>query len=379
MDSRRILILVTLLVGLVCFVACDKQRDLYDTASPVLQIEGNWIPSLGAADMSGRATAMLYPDVVTKNRIGITKEFLYRPSIITTKVSRGEYDVLLFNGLMFSEENTNLDHVFFRNTDNVETFEAVAVEVASNNRLVRTDGEYIASNDMEQLTSAYAHVFVEGERQYFLKYKNGHNGYPSLEDYVESELKMIPIAVSYYSQVVVHLVNPRSAAIANGALRGFVGSVMMASGEPETNFAVTHQLRLNNLTISDQGTQGDPANPERGTIESPWFVTFGPPLDRPEHSYTFELSIILRDGREILRTFDVTEQVCASIKNIIEYRETHWDSYATSLLAPAVSIVPTIPIVICLELPWIEPRYNDDNPMVNVNGWEDDEIIRVKI
>ena len=343
-----------LATAFLLFAACDRQRDLYDTASPLLYIEGDWVPSLGMADMTGKATAMLY-----KKGDGITKEFFYKPNSVTTKVSRGEYDILLFNGLMFSEENTNLDHIFFRNTDQLEGFEAVVVEVASNRRLSRAEGEYIASNEMEVLTSIHGSAFVEGEHQYSLKYKNGRNSFPTLEDYIEHEVQLTPRAVSYPAQVVVHLINPRSAAIANGSLHGFVGSVMMAPGEP-TDFAVTHQLRLNNLTIPDPEAQ-----PEVGTIESPWFVTFGPPLNRPNHSYTLDVSIILQDGNEINETFDIADQVEPAIQRIKNYRAS-----------PAgISINLAIPIEITLELPSdIEP-----GSMVGVNDWSDDEIIVVKI
>ena len=353
---------ILLFSALLLFAACDKQRDLYDTASPLLRIEGNWVPSLDIQDMSNRATAMLY-------RGGdITKEFFYRPNNVTAKVSRGEYDILLFNGLMFSEENPNLDHIFFRNSANFEAFEAVVVEVAPNNRLGRAAGEYIASNDMEILTSAHAKVFVEGEKQYILKYKNGHNGFPTVDDYVESELQLIPFALSYYTQVVVHLVNPSSAMIANGALRGFVGSAFMASGLP-SDFDVTHQFRLNNLKITNRGTRSDSDDPERGTIESPWFVTFGPPLNKADRIYTLELSIILKNGKEVNRTFDVTEQVNFAVHKILNHRQT----------APTdIHIEITIPIEISLELEEVGGG-DGSGLLINVNNWEDDEIIRVII
>ena len=347
--------------ALLLCVACDKQRDLYDTASPLLRIEGNWVPSLDRQDMSNRATAMFYKEG------DITKEFFYRPNSVTTKVSRGSYDILLFNGLMFSEENPNLDHIFFRNSANIETFEAVAVEVAPNNRLVRANGEYIASNDMEILTSAHGKMFVEGESQYVLKYRDGRNGFPKEEDYVESELQLIPYALSYYAQVVVHLINPSSAFIANGALRGFVGSAFLASGMP-SHFDVTHQFRLNNMKITNRSTRYDLDDPERGTIESPWFVTFGPPLDKADRHYSLELSIILRNGNEVNHTFDVTEQVNHSVHRIQNHR----------LFAPKdIHIEITIPIEISFELEELEE--DDSNLMINVDNWEDDEVIHVII
>jgi len=353
--------LITLLAG------CNKQRDLYDTALPILLIESNWVPSLKIADMSGRATAMLYKSAPTKDN-SITKEFFYHPNTVKTKVERGEYDVLLFNGMMFSEKNTNLDNIFFRNTDRVETFEAVVVEVAPSPRLVRAEGEYIASNDMELLTSAHTRTFVEGERQYFLKYKNGRNGFTALDNNVEMELKMMPVAISYPAQVIVHLINPKSAAVANGALRGFTGSAFMASGKPNSDFNVTHHLKLNHLTFPNPITE-----PKKGTIESQVFVTFGPPLDKPERHYTFELSIILRDGSLLNRIFDVTDQVERYINEIIAYHKYPGEKQVEIFIL----------IEIFLELPEVIEIPNggggNGGSSIGVNPWEDDEIIVVKI
>ena len=353
--KKKIIIISAILL---MFAGCDKQRDLYNIASPLLEIRGDWVPSLGIADMNGRATAMLYKGNA------VAKEFFYKPNSVTTKVSKGEYDILLFNGMMFSEENTNLDHIFFRNTNRAQEFEAVVVEVAPNNRLSRATDEYIASNDMELLTTAHTKLFVEGEYQYYQKYINGRRSDLDFENYVEQVVELTPVAVSYSSQVVVHLVNPSSAAIANGSLRGFVGSVFMNTGEP-SDFKVTHQLKLNNLKITNKGTSGNPSDPEKGTIESPWFVTFGPPLKNTNHQYKFEISIILKNGNEYNHIFDLNDQVDLAIKRIKSYRE-----------APTgLSISLTIPLETSIELPVIGPNES----IIDVNDWGDDEIIRVPI
>jgi len=348
-------IIITVFISIIA--CCDEQRDLYDTASPLIEIKGNWVPSLGMEDMSGRATAMLY------HNDKVTKEFFLKPNSVTARVTQGEYDILIFNGMMFSEENTNLDHILFRNTNNIAHFEAVAVEVAPNARLVRANGEYIASNDMELLTVARTQLSVEGERLYYLKYKNGRDMNTNMESIVERTVSLTPYAVSYPTQVMIHLTNPSSAAIANGALRGFVGAVMMASGAPSL-FDVTHHLRLNNLIITNQGTAGNPNDPETGTIESPWFVTFGPPLDESNRRYTFELSIILRDGQTVNGTFDITDQINATILRIKNYRQT----------PTTIQFRLTIPIEISVNLPKVEGESG-----VDVNDWEEDEIIRVVI
>ncbi|MDR2584646.1 MAG: hypothetical protein LBC84_00245 [Prevotellaceae bacterium] len=346
--KEKIAVILILLLA-----SCVKQRDLFDTVSPLLQIQGDWVPSLGAADMSGRATVMLFKGDE------VDKRFFNLPNSVTAKTSRGEYNILLFNGMMFSEEITNLDHIFFRNTAKAETFEAVVVEVISNSRLARAQGEYIAGNDMEILTSAHTQLFVEGETQFNLKYKDGRNGYPVVQDYVESTIKLTPRALSYPTQVIVHLVYPRSAAIANGSLRGFAGSVFLASGAPST-FEVTHQVRLNSLVITHPGTNGDANDPELGTIVSPIFNTFGPPLDQPNRLYTFEINVILVNGEVVIKTFDVTDQIKQTIEKIHLFHQN-----------PIGTL--TIPIEIFLELTDVI------GSAVSVNDWGDDEIIRVVI
>ncbi|MDL2211181.1 DUF5119 domain-containing protein, partial [Bacteroides sp. OttesenSCG-928-M17] len=253
--------------------------------------------------MSNKATAMIYGNGT------VTKQYFIKPNSVTTKVTKGSYDILLFNGLMFSEENTNLDHVYFRNTHNIEEFEAFAEEGIENKRLTKADGEYIISNEMEILTAQRMTKEVEGEYQWANTNTSSRNGYPTYEDYIESEVKITPKQVSYYAQIVITLKNPNSIHAANGSLRGFMRSVRMSTGEP-THLEGTHQLRLNNMKYTD------PDSEEYGTIESPKFVTFGPPLDMPNREYEFEVKIVLKDGNIVDEKFDITDQVEEAIDNI---------------------------------------------------------------
>lgn len=338
------------------FGGCTKERDLYGVSHPLLYIEGDWQPSLGKTNMSQDATAMLY-----RSGDGLyDKEYFYNPDNVTARVTSGAYDILLFNGLMYAENDTHLDGILFRNTDKIGTFEAYAKEGTANRRLQARADDYITTNDMELLTSLWTSQTVEGNNEYYIKYRDGKNGYPVVPDYVESEIYMVPRPISYHCNVMVTLVNPRSAAVANGALRGFVGSVFMQSRMP-SHIDVTHQFRLNNLTpISPDPATGDPS----GTIESPEFVTFGPPLDLPDRIYEFEISILLQDETSVNRTFDVTEQVELVIDQI------------TAQLNPAVPVsVITIPIVI--DEPIVLPKMPDAG--VGVGDWSDDELITVPI
>lgn len=331
---------------------CTRQRDLYDISSPLLQIEGDWVPSLNIANMSNQATAMVYgPDEVNK-------QYFLESNSVKAKVSKGKYDVMIFNGLMFSEDETNLDNIYFRNTDSLDTFEAFGEEGHENKRLARVNGEFIISNEMELLTSRRASVEVMGENVYFLKYKNGKNGFDSYDDYVEDEIKVTAMPVSYLARVTVTLKNPEGAAVANGALRGFARSVLMGTRFP-SHLEGTHQMRLNNMKYTD------PDSNLYATIESPEFVTFGPPVDLPERTYEFELKIALRDGREVHEIFDVTPQILPVI-----------DAMRVNLSEETViPIRLTIPIALTIDLPEVDL----DAGGIDIDQWDDDEIIQIPI
>lgn len=341
---KKILLLT---VSALVLSGCTKQRDLYDISWPLLSIEGDWVPSLGIADMSGNATAVLYRDGVPAG-----KSFFLQPASTTARVSRGDHDILIFNGMMFSEEQTNLDYIVFRNTDNVDTFEAFSTEPSPNKRLVRAEGERLVNNEMPILASAHAKKTIEGKPVFFMKYENGRRTGLSDMDYIEDNVELTPIALSHYAKVVVELVNPASAAVANGALRGFAGSVFMASGMP-SHLEGTHQVKLNNLTMIELTV---------GTVESPTFATFGPPLDlTEERRYTFELQVILIDGEPFAATVDVTEQVQAAIVQIKDNR-------ANGIYHPANILIKTR-----VELPKVT------SSQIGVTPWNDDELITIKV
>lgn len=344
-------VLLFIIAPIILFSRCTDQRDLYATAHPMLYIEGDWTPSLNIVDMSMNATACVYAE---GNDQLVRKDYFVSPRSVTVPLSRGAYGILLFNGMMYSEETTHLDNVFFRGTGQLSTFEAVVKEGETNRRLMRSENEYIASNGMEILTSAHRPAEITGKDSYYLKYKNGENGYPVVDDYIERELYMTPAAVSYKCQVKVKMINPESARIANGALKGFVGSVFMAERMP-SHMDVTHQFRLNDLQITA----------DTGTIQSPVFVTFGPPLDLPDRQYTLELSIILANGDLFNQTIPITDQITPVIDKI------------KANLGPgqAIDVNLTIPVEIIVELPIVDPGAGD----IGVGDWDDDEIIRVPI
>ena len=361
--------IIIVLAGALALAGCDKQRDLYTVARPMLYVEGNWVPSLNLTDMTMNATASLY---VAGGGEQAFKSYFSMPNSTTIPATRGEYDLLLFNGLMYSEQSTHLDNTHFRGTDRLATFEAVADESNGNgngSRLIDVTGEYVASNDMELLTSMLRTVEVEGEAGYRIKYQNGKNGYPTYSDYIESSVYLTPAPVSYECQVVVNLVNPVSAYVSYGALRGFAGSVFMASRLPSHMEAV-HVVRLNSLELdATPNPDLDYLNPKgepTGSIRSMKFVTFGPPLDDPaDWEYEFEIGIMLVNEEEFHQSIDISTQVADAI---VEMRKN------LNVAEPVVTGY-TILIEVDVALDKLEPVEGE----IGIGDWEDDEIIKVPI
>lgn len=336
------------LLTVLLFASCDRQRDLYIRGVPLLQIEGDWVPSLGKTDMSGKASAVFYD-----NAGGMKTEFFTRPTTVDAPVKKGSWDVLIFNGSMFSERQTNLEMITFRNTSAVDTFEAdVAQTDPLNNRLSRADGEVIASNGMELLTSAFAQAEVLGQTGYHVKYINGIDQHPTGTSYVDQTLLMTPRRLNWYAKVIVQLINAGNAtSTCSAAVRGFVGSALMAAGTPGTN-RVTHQMVLGTPMI-------DPSN-DMGSVESPLFVTFGPPLSAgADWKYEVEVSILTRDGETTSKTFDVSEQVAPVIEQIAAH---------TLVNTPDNPIL----LIVRLDLPELEAG-------VELDPWDDGDNIIVPL
>lgn len=352
MRNRTIYIVV---LAAVALVGCDEQRDLYIKSGPMIQATGDWNPSLGRTDMTMDATAVAY------DASGLAaKEYFFNPTTVTIPVDRDTYDVVLFNGLMYSANDTHLDNIWFRGIDKLDTFEAVAREGALIKRLGTRSGEneYIASNDMEIITSAVERQDVDASRSYYIKYRNGENGFDTPKDYIYSELDMTPVAMSYEAQLVVTVKNISSAYSASAALYGFVGSAFMASRMP-SHFYVSHHFNLNNKKMIDTPK-------DVGTIESPVFVTFGPPLDAPDNKYEVLVKITLINGEDFdVPIFDVTDQL-ADVIEAIKENQTGGGTTQYRL---------EIPVTIEVDLPIVDPVEGS----IGLDKWGDEEEIRVPV
>ncbi len=121
---------------------------------------------------------------------------------------------------------------------------------------------------------------------------------------------------------------------------------------------MTHQFNLNNKTILDPET-------DTGTIESPVFITFGPPLDMSDNEYTLDVRIVLVDGRVVEQAFDIGDQVEPFIEQVKQ------NLAGTRPIAYHL----TIPLELELELPEAEPIEGS----IGIGDWGDDEVIRVPI
>jgi len=327
---------------------CDHQRDLWIRGTSLLEVEGDWVPSLGIEDMSGRATARFYPasgDART--------EYFAEPRRVDSPVEEGLWNVLIFNGTMFSEQETNLERITFRNTASVGTFEAVvaSAEPLSPNLSV-AEGEKIAANDMELLTAAAAEVEVDAARGFKVKYINGIDQHPTPDSYVDTTIVLTPRLLNYYAKVVVQMTSADNASTTcSAAVRGFVGSAMMASADRGAD-RVTHQVRLEKLMV-------DPTT-DVGSVESAPFVTFGPPVPaRADWKFELEVSITSRDGNVTRKTFDVADQIAPVVERMVA--RTFTNSQSDPIL-----------IVVKLDLPELEAGVELDN-------WDDGSNIVVDI
>ncbi len=362
-------------------VACTRVRNLHDTTGARLEVEGSWSKSLGIDDMYD-ATVLLHKADGSRG-----KEYLSRPNGTTTRVKRGDYDVMVFNGVMVSEEETNLDHVFFRGTDSLGSFEAYAARGNPLPRLPRHDDEYIASNEMELLTFAHHRVYIDADENIYVRYDNGkYTGTEASVAFLAGRVESVPRAVSFRFQVLMNgIINPVSARNVTGSLRGFLGSAYMPySGErPRPGFRATHHLTF--TQPKGTRTRVDMNGSERGELVSQTFVTFGPPLPQTEDEvkklprtgvYFFEPVFLLRDGTEYAPgIYDVTDQVNRTIRRMLEHHGDGEDiSLDENIFEIVIDDVVTLPIV------------EDDGGNgggggggVSVDPWEDDEEVIVWI
>ncbi len=370
MKMTRTIIIALLACG------CTGQPDLYEIRGTMLHVTSAWEPALGEG-ATVDATMLLYGGGV------VAKEFSQRSNGVSAKVSQGHYDALVFNGVMESEQETNLDFVRMRGTGDPATFEVCAAEAAPLRRLSRAEGEYIASNNMALFAFARGEVDIERSGTLHLKYENGRrveNGAGGNDVYVEFS----PRVYNYRFRVrMTGLVNPFSAATVSGAVRGFAGSIFPATedGVPRVGFAATHHLAFSAPTRADKTRTAEDGT-VIGTVESQVFVTFGPALpasggELPAAGvYLLDPVIALVDGTEFRLTepIDITPQVNALAAALAaHHRGGGQITYDDNFFEIEVPDLITLPVI------------EGGNPLpgaggnVDVEEWPEDEPVIIWI
>lgn len=343
------LVHVTVLACLAMFVcSCTKHRNLYVASSPQLLISNNWAPS--QCDIDNGATVMIH------NRPSDPTELIPNAIHKIIELDKGLYDILVFNGLMYSPTETHLDNIVYRGTDKFETFEAVITHMDAGSRFRAQPDEVIVDFPDILATHSTSGHDIAARRKFEMKYRDGVNGYPSNLKHTEDTVHFTPCRVTHSCQVIARVRNPKSARVVQAKLHGFAQSVFLANRMPAHN-SITHQFKLNSLKL-------DPTNPDMGTISSPVFTTFGPPLDLPGRRYTIDVNVLLTNSEELgMMTFDVTDQVEQAIATLSAERLND------------TPIMDTFYIHIEYELPVVV----SDGMDVGVGDWGEDIIITVPI
>lgn len=346
---KNLLCLLLTLASLASWTACTEQRDLYVASYPQLLITNSWMPSQCGTDNG--ATAMIYdrpnaaptemmPDAIRK----------------IVELDKGLYDIMVFNGLMYNPAESHLDNIYYEGTEQFDTFEAYVTEMDPARRFRASNGEVIVNFPDVLATRSTADHDIKASKKFQMKYQDGKNGFPTSPKHLDDSIAFTPCRVTHTCQVIARVHNPKSARVVQAKLHGFAQSVFLANRLPAHN-SITHQFTLNNLKY-------DQSDPFVGTISSPVFYTFGPPLDLPERRYTIDLSVLLTNSEEHPRmTFDVTDQVEKAIK------------YLSTERLKNRPIMETFYIYLDFGLPIVV----SDGLDVGVADWGNDVIITVPI
>lgn len=329
--------------------SCTDHRNLHVASYPQLLIVNNWTPS--QCNIDNGASVMIY-DRPNASPIELLPDAIRK----IVDLDKGLYDILVFNGLMYSPTETHLDNIIYRGTDQFDTFEAVITEMPPGYRFRAKQGEVIVNSPDILATHSTSDHNIEARKKFEMKYKNGKNGYPNNLKYIDDTVNFTSCRVTHTCQVIARVRNPKSARVVQAKLHGFAQSVFLANRLPAHN-SITHQFTLNSLKY-------DQSDPDVGTISSPVFTTFGPPLDLPERRYTIDVNVLLTNSEELpIMSFDVTGQVQDAI------------AYLAAERLKNCPIMETFYIYLDFELPIVI----SDGLDVGVGDWGDDVIITVPI
>ena len=338
----------TILICAFLFGACTEQRDLFVISRSLLHIENEWEPT--KIDKKNGATLLIYnADVHSAEMIPNAVER-------TLALDKGMYDMLSFNAMMYSEQESHLNYIYYRGTDRFETVEACVAERDEKDCFRPLSDEIVIHHPDILACRSLSGVEVVGDPNFEIKYRDGKDGYATDENHIEQTVRFSPCRITHVCQVLLHTRHPRSAKVVKASLRGFAGSVFLAERMP-SHGSVTHQFDLNTLRIDT----GDSAF---GVLSSPAFTTFGPPLDLPDRRYELDVTVLLVNGKEYGPViFDITEQV------------KHCIAYLNDTRANNIPITDTLFIeVYGLELPAVTGDTD-----VGIEDWGNNVIIIIPI
>lgn len=342
--------------------SCTDQRDLYVDCKPLFIIKNDW--SAARLNPDG-ATAMFYA------RAKPYEPMYDNPYRHKLYLEPNTYNILVFNEVMFSPTNPNLEGVVYRGTEEFNTFGAYAKQSPVNPVFKAGPDEVMVGYgypDPLATTTCEKREILE-EKQYLLKYKDGKNGFTVYDDYDADSIDMLPIRVTREVKIIAHVKNLKNQFRVSGTLRGLAEGVLLSNRQPDgSDAAYTFDL---NSAVPDPAVEGG------HIIVSVPFNTFGPWWSNypSEHKYT--LDIVATNTKQIFNySFDVTQSdgkiVTKSMGEAIVKIKVEEAKYLTDGTPPAME-------QIVIELWFDLPAIIDDSIDVGVGDWGTDIMIPIPI
>lgn len=346
----------------IVLIGCTDHRDLHVDAKPLFIVKNDWSE---ARLIPEGATAMFFarPDPKVPMLSDPTRHKLYlEPNI---------YDILVFNEVMLSSTDSNLEGIAYRGTDKFNTFGAYAKPSQVNAIFKSAEDEvmvgYAYPEPLATRTEEQREILTE--KEYVMKYQNGKNGFAVYRDYDADSTEFLPIRVTRKVKVIAHVRNFKKGIRVSGTLRGMAEGVLLATRQPDGAKA-TYVFDLNNAVV-------DPEREDGYIIVSPSFTTFGPWWNDYPSSRNYTLDLLVgKNGDTFRYTFDVTksdgETVTRSVGDAILKIKVEEAQFLKDGTPPKME---EIIIEVWLAL----PTGTDGSIDVDLGDWGTDIIIPIPI
>lgn len=350
------------LLIMVVWGGCTDHRDLHVTSSPMFIIKNDW----SAARLNPEsATAILFasPEPYESMLNDVCRHRLYLDPDI--------YDILVFNEVMLSSTELNLDGIVCRGTKRFDTFGAYAKPSPVNPVFRSAPDEIMVGYGYPEplATRTFEKKEVLSGKQYMMKYQNGDNQFIDYQDYDADSVELLPIRVTREVKIIAHVKNLKNKFRVSATLRGFAEGVLLSTRQPDgTNAAYTFDL---NSAVPD------PQVEDGHIIVSKPFSSFGPWWNHypSEQRYMLDL-VATRNGEIFQYSFDVTESdgvtVTQSVGEAIVKIQAEEAQFLKDGTPPAMELIV---IEVWFELPMV----TDGSIDVGVGDWGTDIIIPIPI